>query len=131
MGGVSFDYHEIHGLVKAFDDATGGPAIKDVEAVVFKGAMNIKRDAAARARGAGQHLRRLSGAVDFQTYRSLRGPAAEIGFNHSKPQGNLGHVPEYGTPTSAPHPIMLPAGEAEEPRFAQALEDLAARAFEQ
>lgn len=127
--GLEFDTHEVTALVKSFDAATGGPALKDVEAVVFKGAMNIKRDAARRISGH-PHLRRLPGSIDFTMWRSLRGPAAEIGPNHSRPQGNLGHIAEDGTLTSAPIPFMRPAGDAEEPKFGKALEDLAAKALE-
>lgn len=124
--GLNFDTHEVTALVKSFSDATGGPALKDVDAAVFKGAMNIKKDAARRISGH-PHLRRLPGAIDFDMHRSLRGPAADIGPNHSKPQGNLGHIAEDGTLTNAPIPFMRPAADAEEPRFAKAMEDLAAK----
>lgn len=120
-----FDAHEVTVLADAITKASA-PDVKDVTAVVFKGAMNVKTDAARRISGH-PHLRRLPAAIDFDVYQSLRGPAAEIGPNTAKPQGNLGHIPEYGTPTSAPMPYMLPAGEAEEPRFARAMEDLAVK----
>lgn len=127
--GINFDTHEVTELVKTFENATGGPAMADVEKVVFKGAMNIKKDSARRISGH-PHWRRVAGSIDFDTYRSLRGPAAEIGPNHNKPQGNLAHIPELGSPTSAPMPFMAPAGEAEEPKVGRALEDLAVKALE-
>lgn len=127
--GIGFDTHEVSALVKSFEDATGGPAIKDVTAVVFKGAMNVKKDAARRISGH-PHWRRVAGSIDFDMHVSLKGPAAEIGPNHAKPQGNLAHIPELGSPTSAPIPFMAPAGEAEEPKFGKALEDLVAKRFQ-
>jgi hypothetical protein len=71
----------------------------------------------------------LPQAIDYDLFPTLTGPSAEIGPNLKKPQGNLGHIPEYGTPTSAPMPYMAPAGEAEEPKFVKALEDLAVKAL--
>lgn len=124
-----FDTHELLGVVKAFEDASGGPAVKKVEAVVFKGAMNIESDSARRISGH-PRFRGVPSSIDFDTYRSLQGPAAEIGPNHSKKQGNIAHIAENGSPTSAPIPFMAPAGEAEEPKFAQALEDLAVKALD-
>jgi hypothetical protein len=126
---VSFETHEVRALVKQFEDATGGPARKDVEAVVFKGAMNIKKDAARRASGFA-HAPRYPGSIDFDMHYSLRGPAAEIGPNKSKAQGALGNLIEFGSVNNPAHPHMGPAGEAEEPKFGKALEDLAAKRFE-
>lgn len=127
--GIGFDSHEVTALAKAFEDATGGPAVADVGKVVFRGAIQIKRDAARRISGH-PRWRRLPYAIDFDMYVSLKGPAAEIGPNHAKPQGKLGNIPEYGSPTSPPIPYMAPAATAEEPKFAKAIEDLAARALE-
>lgn len=125
--GIGLDAHEVTVLADAITKASA-VVVKDIEPVIFKGAMNVKTDAARRISGH-PHLRRLPAAIDFDVYRSLKGPAAEIGPNHSKPQGNLGHIPEYGTPTSPPMPYMRPAGDAEEPKFAKAMEDLAVKAL--
>lgn len=125
--GVEFDKHEVTVLADAITKASA-PARADVEKVVFVGALNIKKDAQRRISGH-RRFRRLKYAIDFDTFFSLKGPAAEIGPNHAKPQGNLGHVPEYGTPTSAPIPYMRPAADAEQPKFEKAMEDLAVRAL--
>lgn len=124
---VSFDTHEVVALVDAITKASG-PAVADVKAVVAKGALNIKQDAARRISGH-PRFRRLPAAISYDLYTTFRGPAAEIGPDLGKPQGNLGHIPEYGSPTSAPFPYMGPAAEAEEPRFVKALEDLAVKAL--
>lgn len=125
--GIAFDTHEITVLADAITKASR-VAVTDTEKVVFVGALNIKRDAARRISGH-RRWRRLPYSIDFDMYRSLKGPSAEIGPNHSRGQGALGNVPEYGTPTSPPIPFMRPAGEAEEPRFAKAMEDLAVKAL--
>lgn len=125
--GAEFDFHEVTALADAITKASA-PKRADVEAVVFRGAIQIKKDAQRRISGH-PYWKRLRYAIDFDTYFSLKGPAAEIGPNHSKPQGNLGHIPEYGSPTSAPIPYMRPAADAEEPKFAKAMEDLAIKAL--
>lgn len=125
--GAEFEFHEVTVLADAITKASA-VAMKDIGPVVFKGALNIKKDAQRRISGH-KRWRRLKYAIDFDTYYSLKGPAAEIGPNHAKRQGNLGHVPEYGTPTSPPIPYMRPAADAEEPKFAAAMEALAVKAL--
>lgn len=125
--GIQFDTHEVTALADAITKASA-VADKDLEKVVFVGALHIKKDAQRRISGH-RRFRRLKYAIDFDMYRSLKGPAAEIGPNHGKPQGNLGHIAEYGSPTSAPVPYMRPAADAEEPRFAKAVEDLMVKAL--
>lgn len=125
--GIEFDTHEVTVLADAITKASA-PKRADVEAVVFVGALHIKKDAQRRISGH-RRFRRLKYAIDFDTYYSLKGPAAEIGPNHSKPQGNLGHIAEYGSPTSESMPYMRPAADAEQPKFAKAMEDLAVKAL--
>jgi len=55
---------------------------------------------------------------------------AEIGPDKLRRQGPLGNLLEYGSVHNAPHPHMIPAAEAEQPRFEQAMEDLSARLLE-
>lgn len=122
-----FDAREVAAL--AYDLEKGSrEAVAEAASVVARGALNIKRDAARRISGH-PRLRALPSAITYDTFTSLRGPAAEIGPDHGRRQGQLGHVAEFGTPTSAPMPYMGPAGEAERPRFERALEDLAVKAI--
>lgn len=125
-----FDSSEVRKMVKGFEDAAGGPTMKEVTAVVFKGAMQIKQDSTRRASGMA-HAPAYPRSIDFDMFVSLRGPAAEIGPNKSKRQGALGNLIEYGSVNNPPRPHMGPAAEAEEPKFARALEDLAVKAIEQ
>jgi hypothetical protein len=125
--GARFESPDLVVVVDAINRASG-PALADVKTVVAKGALNIKNDAAKRISGH-PHFKRLPAAINYDLYQSLQGPAAEIGPDHSKPQGNLGFIPEYGTATTPPIPYMAPAGEAEEPKFAKAVEDLAVKAL--
>lgn len=124
---IAFDTHEVTVLADAMTKASR-VAVADTEKVVFVGAIQIKKDAARRISGH-RRYKKLPWSIDFDMYRSLKGPSAEIGPNHGKGQGALGNIPEYGTPTSAPIPFMRPAGEAEEPRFIAAMEALAVKAL--
>lgn len=124
---MGFDAHEVTALVDAINRATRA-AMKDIEPVVFRGAMNIKKDAARRISGH-PRLRGLPASIDFDMYRSLRGPAAEIGPNHSKRQGPLGNIAEYGTPKNPPMPFMRPAADTEQPKFERAIEDVVVKAM--
>lgn len=124
---AGFDYREITVLADAMTKATR-VVEKDAEKVIFRGAIQIKKDAQRRLKG-NRHLRRLRYAIDFDMYRSLKGPAAEIGPNHAKAQGPLGNIAEYGTINNPPTPFMGPAADAEAPKFAKAMEDLAVKAL--
>lgn len=102
----------------------------EVARVVYRGAFNIQKDARDRAKLIGPHVRRYPSAITFETARHGAETAAEIGPETDRGQGALGGILENGSPTSPPHPHMLPAGQAEAPRFEKALEDLAVRLVE-
>lgn len=123
-----FDDSEVTGLFRVIVKAEAG-AQSDVAAIVKRGAQNIKDDARRRAPQGG-HARRYPSSITYDTYQSLTGPAADVGPDKGKPQGPLGNILEFGSPTSGPHPHMRPAAEAELPKFGKQLEDLAVRALE-
>jgi hypothetical protein len=122
---VRIDAHEVVGLVDAIDKASR-PKLADVTAVVAKGAVNIKKDAARRISGLA-HAPAYPRSIGYDLYQSLRGPSAIIGPDKSKPQGALGNLLEYGSIKNPPHPHFGPAGDAEEPKFGAALEALAVK----
>lgn len=97
--------------------------------VVAKGALNIKNDARRRL-GSLAHAPAYPSSITYDTFSGLRGPGAEIGPDKSRRQGALGNLIEYGSVNNPPHPHMAPAAEAEAPRFAKAMEDLAAKPLE-
>lgn len=110
------------------DVAARAPA--EATKVVAKGALNIKNDARRRAKAIGAHVRRYPYTIGYDLDEQPDGASAEVGPDPEKGQGALGHLLERGSPTSPPHPHMLPAGVAEEPRFEKAMEDLAVRLLE-
>ncbi len=121
---VNVDGKEVAELEKVLVQATAG-VIRDVKAVVEKGAVNIKKDARKRIGGLA-HARRYPYSITYDMRSSvMTGPTAEIGPDKSKRQGALGNILEYGTVNNPPHPHMRPAAEAELPKFERALQDLA------
>ena len=123
FAGVTIDAHEITGLVDAIAKASA-PAVSEVTAVVAKGALNIKTDAARRVSGL-KHATAYPRSITYDMgFAFATGPYAEIGPDKNKRQGALGNLLEYGSIHNAPHPHLRPAADAEEPKFEAALEAL-------
>lgn len=97
--------------------------VKDVEAVVTKGALNIKKDAAQRISGHA-HAPHYPKSISYDVKRTMGGIEAEIGPDKNRRQGALGNILEFGTSKNAPLPHLGPALDAEEPKYVKALEDL-------
>lgn len=124
---AGFELHEVSALIDSISRASRVPA-RDAAAVVDRGALNIKRDAAQRIKGLA-HARAYPRAITYDSWAGLKGPVAEIGPDKTRPQGALGNLLEYGSVNNPPHPHMRPAADAEEPRFAKAIEELAVKAL--
>lgn len=116
-------------LAAEYDEAAGiAPA--EARKVVQRGALNIKRDWRKAWTGL-SHAPRLPYAVGYDTQITPAGAVAEIGPDKDleNKQGALGNLIEYGSVNNAPKPGGAPALKAEEPKFLQALEDLALRSI--
>jgi len=100
--------------------------LDDVEAVVTKGALNIKKDSAKRIRGH-PHAPHYPRSISYDVKRTFGGIEAEIGPDKDRRQGALGNILEYGTINNPPLPHLAPALDAEEPKYVRALEDLFGR----
>lgn len=98
--------------------------------VVQKGALNIKTDARRRVSGH-KYLPAYPNSITYDTTETLFGASAEIGPDKSRPQGPLGNIIEFGGTRKAPLPHLMPAAEAEEPRFVASMEALAVKALGQ
>lgn len=129
MTGGIFDHRELDRFAVHLD-RTVSAAPDEAAKVVEKGALNIKKDAQRRV-GFLRHAPAYPSAIGYDTFRSLRGPAAEIGPDKNKRQGALGNLIEYGSVHNPPRPHMTPAAESEMPRFERAMTDLAARLVEE
>lgn len=98
-------------------------ALPEAEAVVKKGADNIKKDWAQRWSGMA-HAPALPKAITYDLYHLPGSIRAQVGPDKDKRQGALGNLIEFGSKKNAPRPGGLPALDAEAPRIEKALGDL-------
>jgi hypothetical protein len=125
VSGVEFEDREVR-LLAADLMAAAVAAPAETRKVVARGAFQIKADARRRRSGS-KYFPRLKYAISYDSHETPTGGWAEIGPDVEKPQGNMGHIPEYGALKTPAEPYMAPAAEAEMPKFERAMQDLAAR----
>ena len=116
-----------HELELDFAKVTTGFA-KKVEQATGRGAFNIKKDWKAAWSGH-PHIPALPRAVTYDLTGKAAEAFAEIGPDKDRPQGPLGNIIEFGDGDNAPIPGGAPALAAEEPRYVNALADLAEEAI--
>lgn len=92
--------------------------------VMEKAAIQVRNDARNRIGGLA-HAARYPRSIQYE----LAGIQATIGPEVGGPQWGLGDILEYGTPKSGPHPHLMPAAEAELPKMASFLAEIAAKAL--
>lgn len=109
--------------VAAALDKAASRSIKNVTAVVKKGANNIKEDAIKRVSGH-PHIPRYPATITYDLTYGLGVIEAQIGPDKDRKTGALGNIIEFGTVKNAPLPHLTPAFREEEPRFIAALEAL-------
>lgn len=118
-----FDVDGITELVADLSDAPGR-AQRKVDGVVRKGAVNVRddwRDLAASY----DHAPLYPLSITFDTKWEGSAYVAEVGPDKDKPQGALGNLIEYGSANNPPHADGAAALSVEEPRFEQAMTELA------
>lgn len=106
---------------------------RDSVGIVEHAAVNVKngwRDNAEAS--AGEHARRYPASIgyDLSLGAAVAGiVAADVGPDKNRPQGALGNILEFGSPTSAPHNDGGRAAAAEAPNFERAVADAALAAL--
>lgn len=128
MPQVRFDGRELVSFTKDLDRAAAiAPA---AAAVVTKAAVNVTADARRRVTGLA-HAPAYPRSIGFDPVGVTRLYATTVvGPDKDKRQGALGNILEFGTVKNPPIPHLGPAAEAEEPRFARAMEDLALKVLD-
>ena len=102
----------------------GDKALKDVEKVVFKGAVNLKRDM-ARELQSSRHFRSIAKSVDFDIESRPNVVEAEIGPKSGPGEpGNLANIAYFGTSRGGGTVDFLKPFEEEKPRFEQAIQEV-------
>jgi hypothetical protein len=97
--------------------------------VLSRGGVQIKLDWKARweaIRSPRTHIPHLIRGIGYDTHSTAGGTySVEVGVDPKNRQAFLSKVIEDGTLTSAPHPGAIPALDTEEPKFVQAVADVA------
>ena len=102
----------------------GDKTLKDVEKVVFKGAMAIKRDMAQELQSS-RHFRSIAKSVDFDIESRPNGVEAEIGPKSGpREPGNLANIAYFGTSRGGGTVDFMKPFEEEKPRFEQAIREV-------
>lgn len=120
MAVVDINYDEVRRLAEALGNVERR-TYRDAEAIVTRGALNIKRDWRAAWQGHATYAA-LPNAVTYDIKRQFRSVEAEIGPDKDARQGALGNLIEFGSVKNSPNPGGLPALMAEVPRFQRAIE---------
>lgn len=116
---------EVSGLDELVADLRDAPgkAQRKVDAVVKKGAVNIRDDARRLISGL-RHAPLYPQSISFDADWKGSTYEAEIGPDKDRPQGALGNLLEYGSANNAPLAHLGPALDLEGPRFEKAISDL-------
>lgn len=128
MATASIDASELRAWETVLARA-GADAMGEGEQVVSKGALNVKNEA-RRLAPKGPHTPHYAASINYDIETGDGWVEAEIGPAEGRLQRGLGNLLEYGSENNAPHPHHEPALDAEEPRFYDACENLAARLVE-
>lgn len=109
----------LHELQATFGKVLAG-TLPAVDAVVAKAAVTVKKDAAKRASGLA-HAPSYPRSITYDQFHTPFTSQAEIGPDKDRRQGALGNILEFGTLKNAPVPHLIPAADAEAPRFEAAI----------
>jgi len=103
-----------------------GSAVKDVDAVLKKGAQNIKHELQADASGS-THFKGMAGSITYDSHYLPGKVRYEIGPDKYKRGGALGNIYYFGTSRGGGSGDIDKPLRSEEPRTMSALEALAER----
>ena len=117
---VDFDASELNTLVGRLDESARA-AMPQAEAVVKRGALNVKNQARDLISGLA-HAPHYPRSISYDVEVGVLGVEAEIGPDKDRMQGALGNILEYGTANNAPFPHLGPALDREAPRFMENIE---------
>ncbi|MFC8037825.1 hypothetical protein ACFUOZ_00530 [Paenarthrobacter sp. NPDC057355] len=103
-----------------------GSAVEDVDAVLKKGAQNIKMEMVADV-SASEHFKGMAGSISYESRYSVGRPRYVVGPDKSRRGGALGNIYYFGTSRGGGSGDIDKPLRSEEPRTVSALEALAAK----
>lgn len=99
-------------------------AVKDVDAVMKKGAQNLKEDMVSDARSS-THFKGMAGSISYDQTNGLRTISYEVGPDKDRRGGALGNIYYFGTSRGGGSGDLDGPVDRERPRLEKALLDLA------
>lgn len=103
---------------------SGAKAMKGVEKVVFKGALNVKKGMTEELQSS-RHFRSIAKSVDFDIDARPNGVEAEIGPKQGSGEpGNLANIAYFGTSRGGGTVDFMKPFDDEKPRFEKAIEEV-------
>jgi hypothetical protein len=115
-----FDFSELDKLAVDIGTASGEVVGNVVKAVKVT-SHNVKKDWQEPLQGSST-LPALARAVSYDVTVRATGVEGEVGFDKDKPQGPLGNISEFGSPTSPPRGFGLAALEKNQDDFVRGIE---------
>lgn len=103
-----------------------GDAVKDVDAVLKKGAQNIKTEMQADV-SASKHFKGMAGSITYDSHYLPGKARYVVGPDKGRRGGALGNIYYFGTSRGGGSGDIEKPLRSEEPRLVSALEALAAR----
>ena len=117
-----FDFSEVFDLAADLDRVPD--ELREQSAKVTKRALqNVKDETRATVSGH-PTWKRIAHTVNYDMAGNARFSEGEVGYD-DEGQGELAGIYEFGSARRAPHPTLIPAAEAEAPRYMEHLGDLA------
>ena len=111
-----FDFSEVFNLAADLDRVPD--ELREQSAKVTKRALqNVKDETRATVSGH-PTWKRIAHTVNYD----VDGAEGEVGYD-DEGKGELAGIYEFGSARRAPHPTLIPAAEAEAPRFVEAVSD--------
>lgn len=101
-------------------------AYDQVDAVIFKGAMNMKREMVADL-SKSQHFKGAAGSITFEQHNTRDVIRRELGPDKSRPGGALGNIYYFGTSRGGGTGDIDKPLNSEEPRVLSAMQALVDR----
>ena len=101
-----------------------GSAVKDVDAVAQKGALNIKKELAYSAIWS-KHFKGMAGSITYESHYQIGKVRYDIGPDKAKRGGGLGNIAYFGTSRGGGTLDIEQPLRSEGPRFQSALAELA------
>lgn len=122
---MTIDLSEMNAFASSLGRVIDG-AHDDVDAVIKKGALNIKNEMIADVSGS-RHFKGMAGSITFEHENTAGTLRRVIGPDKARRGGSLGNIYYFGTSRGGGSGDIEKPLRSEEPRTVSALEALAAR----